>query len=90
MTVKYFDMSDTFLHQLTAHQYTKTQELKFQPSILFVVEWPREMCGQTPGPFEHLLTLTAWISKHMPNKVWDEIIYPFPNLTVQPLKFENG
>ena len=25
------------------------------------------------------LTVTPWISNHMPRKVWDEIIYPFPN-----------
>ena len=23
--------------------------------------------------------IPAWISNHMPNNVWDEIIYPFPN-----------
>ena len=29
---------------------------------------------------EHRLTwIPAWISKHMPSKVLDEIIYPFPN-----------
>ena len=33
------------------------------------------------GPFSlHGLTLIpAWISNHMPSKVWDEISYPFPN-----------
>ena len=32
-------------------------------------------------PFhKHGLTLIpAWISDHMPSKVWDEITYPFPN-----------
>ena len=36
---------------------------------------------QTWVPFyKHLLTIIpAWISNHMPSKVWDEIIYPFPN-----------
>ena len=30
--------------------------------------------------YEHALTLiTTWISNHMPNKVWAEITYPFPN-----------
>ena len=30
--------------------------------------------------YYHELTLfPAWISNHMPNKVWDEITYPFPN-----------
>ena len=29
--------------------------------------------GMSPG---HVL---AWISNHMPDKVWDEITYPFPN-----------
>ena len=27
-----------------------------------------------------LTSIPAWISNHMPNKVWDEISYPFPNL----------
>ena len=33
------------------------------------------------GPFnQHGLTLIpAWLSNHMPSKVWDEIIYPFQN-----------
>ena len=26
---------------------------------------------------DHLIT--AWISNHMPSKVWDEIFYAFPN-----------
>ena len=35
----------------------------------------------TSGPFYlHGLTLIpAWISNHMPSKVWDEITYPFLN-----------
>ena len=32
------------------------------------------------GPFKHQLTLIpAWMSNHMPSKVWDEITYPFLN-----------
>ena len=27
------------------------------------------------------MTVGQWISNHMPNKVWDEIIYPFHNST---------
>ena len=35
----------------------------------------------TWGPFyKHGLTLIlAWISNHMPSKMWDEITYPFLN-----------
>ena len=29
------------------------------------------------------------ISNYIHYNVWDEIIHPFPNLTVQPLKFVN-
>ena len=30
--------------------------------------------------YQHLLTeIPAWISDHMPNKVWDEITYLFRN-----------
>ena len=28
---------------------------------------------------------STWVSNHMPNKVWDEISYPFPNFRVQGL-----
>ena len=39
---------------------------------------------------KHGLTLIpAWISNHMPSKVWDEINYPFPNFSGTPLKFGN-
>ena len=41
--------------------------------------------------YQHGLTLIqAWINNYMPSKIWDEITYPFLNLTVQPLKFRNG
>ena len=37
----------------------------------------------TPTPGSLLLTwltlITAWISNHLPSKVWDEITYPFSN-----------
>ena len=35
----------------------------------------------TRGPFYHhgLTLISAWISHHMPRKVWAEITYPFPN-----------
>ena len=33
---------------------------------------------------------TNIISNRMPSKVWDEIAYSFPNLTVKPLTFGNG
>ena len=26
-----------------------------------------------------IIFIPAWISNHVPNKVWDEIIHPFPN-----------
>ena len=37
--------------------------------------------NNTWGPFYwHGLTLIpAWMSNHLPSKMWDEIIYPFPN-----------
>ena len=39
------------------------------------------------GPFyQHGLTLIpAWISNHIPSKVWDEIAYPFPNFNGRTL-----
>ena len=33
--------------------------------------------------------ISARISNHMPNKVYNEITYPFPNLTVESLTFGN-
>ena len=29
--------------------------------------------------FQMDILIPAWISNHMPNKVWDKITYPFPN-----------
>ena len=31
------------------------------------------------GPFYWITLIPAWISNHMPTKVWGEITYPFPN-----------
>ena len=44
------------------------------------------------GPFYlHGLTLIlAWISNHMPNKVWEEITYPFPKFNVVTIEFVYG
>ena len=36
------------------------------------------------------LTLITAISIYIHYKVWDENSYPFPNSTVQPLKFRDG
>ena len=34
--------------------------------------------------FSHRLTLIpAWVSNHMPNRVWVEIYYPFPNWSLE-------
>ena len=43
----------------------------------------------TTGPlYWHGLTLIlAWLSNYFHDKIWDEIAYPFLNLTVAPLKF---
>ena len=36
------------------------------------------------------ILIPAWIGSYIHNKVWYEIIYPFPNFTVLPLKLGNG
>ena len=45
----------------------------------------------TVGPFyKHDLTLIlSWISYYTHYKMWDEIIYAFPNFDGQSLKFGN-
>ena len=35
----------------------------------------------TQGLFNFYTLKPAWISSHMPSKVWDEINYPFPNFS---------
>ena len=42
----------------------------------------------TSGPFyQHGLTLIpAWISNHMPGKMWDEITYPFLNFNGETIE----
>ena len=44
-------------------------------------KWNIEILQYNSSPFyKHGLTLIpAWISNHMPSKVWDEITYPFLN-----------
>ena len=45
------------------------------------------------GSYATATLIPAWISNYIHDEVWDEITYPFPNLsgaTVAPLKFENG
>ena len=34
--------------------------------------------------------ILAWIIYHLPNKVWEEITYPFQISSAFPLKFGNG
>ena len=29
--------------------------------------------------WQELALISAWISNHIPNKLWNEITYPFPN-----------
>ena len=43
----------------------------------------------TRGPFYHhgLTLIPAWISNHMPRKVWAEITYPFPNFNGCTVEF---
>ena len=48
------------------------------------ISWDRSQrygCVVTSGPFYYngLTLIPAWISNHMPGKVWDEITNPFLN-----------
>ena len=43
-----------------------------------------------PFYWHGLTVIPAWISNYTHYNVWDEIIYPFLNFNVQPLKFRNG
>ena len=36
--------------------------------------------SRTEARLSIIATIPPWISNHIPRKVWDEIIYPFPNL----------
>ena len=47
-----------------------------------VLHQRKQQCAAaTLGPFYYygLTLIPAWISNHMPGKVWDEITYPFLN-----------
>ena len=35
---------------------------------------------QAVAPFTDIDLIPAWIDNHMPNKVWGEITYTFPNV----------
>ena len=45
---------------------------------------------EAPFYYHGLIIIPTWISNHMPNKVWDEITYPFPKFNSSTLKFANG
>ena len=34
--------------------------------------------------------IAAWLSNHVPSKVWDEVTNPFPNLKGYTVEFGNG
>ena len=57
-------------------QRGSVHKLTGQINEIFMISWD---CTRDPF-YKHGLTLIpAWISNHMPSKVWEEIIYPFPN-----------
>ena len=47
-------------------------------------------CGWYYVQIYGLTLIPTWISYYIHYKVWEEIIYSFPNSTEQPLKFGNG
>ena len=55
----------------------------FLPEVYVgIISWTSaSTLNYTRGPFyQHGLTLIpAWISNHLPGKMWDEITYPFLN-----------
>ena len=62
-------------------------------SLFVIVVLIRKFCETKPqGPFYwYGLTLNpAWISNHVPNKVWGELLIRSQNSTVSPLQFGNG
>ena len=50
-----------------------------------------EIVDYCPILLTRLTSMPVWINKHIPNKVWDIIIYPFPNFNdaTKPLNFGN-
>ena len=47
------------------------------------------LSNSTPvAPFTNMAQffIPAWVSNHMPNKLWDEITYPFPNFNSATIK----
>ena len=55
--------------------------------------WLQEVVFYSRVPFYQygLTVIPAWITNHIPKKMWDEITYPFPNFEVAPLKkFRNA
>ena len=41
--------------------------------------WYNKLSPEAPFTNMDQLLSLAWISDHMPSKVWDELTYPFPN-----------
>ena len=68
-----------FIH---ANKYWKTKKVKPETDlqIIFGLECKFDTKEVHGNKYDKSYTAaTAWISNHIPSKVWDEITYPFPN-----------
>ena len=69
-----------------SHEYILCCDLDYEN---FDLDPKRVIKYNTRGPFYHhgLTLIPAWISNHMPRKVWAEIAYPFPNFNGCTVEF---
>ena len=48
--------------------------------------WHKDLATWSSFYLDGLTLIPAWISNHMPSKVWDEITYPLPNFSACSIK----
>ena len=89
ISLKYVPMSSidnkTALVQVMAWRRTNRRQAitwtKFDPVHwrIYALRWVKAVAAMGLFYWHGLTLIPAWISNHMPSKVWEEIIYPFPN-----------
>ena len=71
----------SYFHANFTDDYSLKKSQHLVTDCLATNKWQAYKQWYSSTPFyQHGLTLiSAWISNYMPNKVWDEITYPFLN-----------
>ena len=68
-----------FIKQLLLDDLWSDHKVGLAPVVVCMPNWLWLLDFWDPFYWHVLTIIPAWISNHMPSKVWDEITYPFLN-----------